>query len=318
MLARYVSNGLTYRGVRRFAAMYVLSAVAVLFTAIAISLSSIASGPYRMDITFDVVVPARESGGVESLPRTDFDIKDVDRRIRCSDATSNFSDGSDYIRCQYIADEINYAKSFLRENGIVVGAKLYDISMRPAGGNVAYHASMGLIVFLLVVALTRFLGWTPRLDASAVCALKWRLPVLVAMPGLVTYATGIAMYLILVRMQVDLPSVQPGHGDYTWSMLIAALIVAPVVEELLYRGVIFELLRRGSNAVVATLAGTGLFVMAHYSAEFWDSGAIRIASLIAMSVCLYVLRARYGSIFICIIAHAVFNAFVTFARLLAS
>ena len=318
MLERYPGNALTYRGVRRFAAMYAMCVMAVLFTSMAISLSSVSSGPYRMDVTFDVAVPAHERGIVESLRRTDLDFEDADGNIRCSDATSNYSDGSGYVRCQFIADEIAYAKSFLRENGIVVGAKLYNISIRPIGGNFAYYVCMGLATIFLVVALVRFLGWIPRLDVSAVRALKWRLPVLVAMPSLVTYAIVAVIYLVLVTGQEDMRSVQPAHGDYTWSMLIAALLVAPVVEELLYRGVVFELLRRSSNSVVATLAGTGLFVVAHYSAEFWDSGWVRVVSLISISVCLYALRARYNSIFICIIAHAVFNAFVTFAQLLSS
>ncbi|MNV94190.1 hypothetical protein D3C71_1889650 [compost metagenome] len=65
--------------------------------------------------------------------------------------------------------------------------------------------------------------------------------------------------------------------------------------------------------VSACIVGTALFVICHLATEFWEAGRLRLLMLVVMSTCLYAIRARFGSITLCIGAHALANTLVLLA-----
>lgn len=91
------------------------------------------------------------------------------------------------------------------------------------------------------------------------------------------------------------------------ALMIAFLAVAtaPIVEESIYRGILYPALERISGAKVAVILVTVLFAVPHVP-QYWPNFAV-IASITLLSVALTVLRARTGRLLPCIAVHLVFN-----------
>lgn len=85
-------------------------------------------------------------------------------------------------------------------------------------------------------------------------------------------------------------------------LLVQAALVAPLVEELFFRGLLLEVLWRLSGSIwVAIAASAALFGLVHMSVPQ------TILPLASMGVILGTLRCRTGSLTACVAAHALFN-----------
>jgi membrane protease YdiL (CAAX protease family) len=91
------------------------------------------------------------------------------------------------------------------------------------------------------------------------------------------------------------------------ALMIAFLAVAtaPIVEESIYRGILYPALARVSGARIAVILVTVLFAVPHVP-QYWPNIAV-ILSITLLSVALTVLRARTGRLLPCIAVHFVFN-----------
>ena len=91
------------------------------------------------------------------------------------------------------------------------------------------------------------------------------------------------------------------------ALMIAFLAVAtaPIVEESIYRGILYPAIARFSGAKVAVILVTLLFAVPHVP-QYWPNIAV-ISSITLLSVALTVLRARTGRLLPCIAVHFVFN-----------
>ena len=91
------------------------------------------------------------------------------------------------------------------------------------------------------------------------------------------------------------------------ALMIAFLAVAtaPIVEESIYRGLLYPAIARVSGAKVAVIVVTLLFAVPHVP-QYWPNIAV-ISSITLLSVGLTVLRARTGRLLPCIAVHFVFN-----------
>jgi membrane protease YdiL (CAAX protease family) len=84
-----------------------------------------------------------------------------------------------------------------------------------------------------------------------------------------------------------------------------AVATAPIVEECVYRGILYPAIERISSAKVAVIVVTLLFALPHVP-QYWPNIAV-IASITLLSVVLTILRARTGRLLPCIAVHFVFN-----------
>ncbi len=82
---------------------------------------------------------------------------------------------------------------------------------------------------------------------------------------------------------------------------IGVVIIAPLAEEMFFRGFVFQAFRRRLPLAVAGIASGALFMLAH--APFW----IIFPSIFTLGLVLAWLFERRGSIVPCIVAHALFN-----------
>jgi uncharacterized protein len=91
------------------------------------------------------------------------------------------------------------------------------------------------------------------------------------------------------------------------AVAVLATLSAPIVEEVIYRGVLFSALRSRTGVAVAVGLVTMLFAGVHF---LQYSGAwVTISGLIFLSLILTVVRARTGSILPSVTIHFVNNAF---------
>ena len=86
----------------------------------------------------------------------------------------------------------------------------------------------------------------------------------------------------------------------------AASITAPLVEEIVFRGVLYSALRRlvGAGGAVATVLL--LFALIHVP-QYWPSYGV-IITILLLSVVLTLIRARTGQLLPCFVVHFVFNS----------
>ena len=91
------------------------------------------------------------------------------------------------------------------------------------------------------------------------------------------------------------------------AVMIAFLAVAtaPIVEESIYRGILYPAVERASGPNVAIIVVTVLFAVPHVP-QYWPNLAV-IFSITLLSVTLTILRARTGRLLPCIAVHFVFN-----------
>ena len=102
-----------------------------------------------------------------------------------------------------------------------------------------------------------------------------------------------------------------GDRDRWWWLIAAnAVIGAPLIEELLYRGFLQQGLRIvGMAATPAVLVSSSIFAVMHYPVLPPESAASAMSALLLLSITLGVIRERTGRLAPCIIAHGLFNAF---------
>ncbi|HKX83121.1 MAG TPA: CPBP family intramembrane glutamic endopeptidase [Pyrinomonadaceae bacterium] len=86
-----------------------------------------------------------------------------------------------------------------------------------------------------------------------------------------------------------------------------ATVTAPLVEEVIYRGLLFSAFQRAAGALPAVLIVTGLFTAVHVP-QYWPS-TTTIALLLLLSLILTLIRFKTGNLLPCIVLHTIFNGF---------
>jgi membrane protease YdiL (CAAX protease family) len=148
--------------------------------------------------------------------------------------------------------------------------------------------------------LARALGWraaSSRLRAIGVGA------ALGAASGLV----AVAYLIFLSGRAVALPGAAPDRAVLI-TFLVLAVAVAPFVEELVFRGILYGALRRSLSPAVAIAASAALFAIVHPPLGAPAVFLLGIAAAIA--------RERTGRIAAAVAAHTAYNAIIAVATLL--
>lgn len=99
-------------------------------------------------------------------------------------------------------------------------------------------------------------------------------------------------------------------GQFPVINFIRVCILAPAVEEIFIRGCILESLQKNYSAIIALLISSLLFALLHFN--FVQTMSALISGLILGILYIYT-----GSLFSCILAHAMYNAFSYFSIILS-
>jgi uncharacterized protein len=125
-------------------------------------------------------------------------------------------------------------------------------------------------------------------------------------------ATGVLLFVLAWFITILLGGQETELERILLSSRAAALIIAfvavataPLVEEAVYRGLLFSALQRATGAVPAVIIVTLMFAAPHIP-QYWPNVAA-ISSIALLSIALTVVRARTGRLLPCFIIHLVFN-----------
>jgi membrane protease YdiL (CAAX protease family) len=91
-----------------------------------------------------------------------------------------------------------------------------------------------------------------------------------------------------------------------WTLAILAATTGPLVEELVYRGVLYPALQRAAGMFWAIVGVSILFTLPHIP-QYYNNVAV-IAVVFILSISLTLVRAFTGRLLPCFIMHLVFNA----------
>jgi membrane protease YdiL (CAAX protease family) len=115
-----------------------------------------------------------------------------------------------------------------------------------------------------------------------------------------------------VQTHPILETVQQTRDPWTLLvLLVQAVVVAPVVEEFLYRGVLLAALVRGAGAIAGLVVSSVLFALVHAPAE-----PQAVVPLFFLGMALAYAAYRTRSLVAPVLAHALFNALMISGTLL--
>jgi membrane protease YdiL (CAAX protease family) len=203
---------------------------------------------------------------------------------------------------------------------------LFPYIFSVSGGNIdqdtvtriATSDSTGIFIQILAILpahlLTLLVAWfvvTKNRTHSFTEMLGWR-------SGGMRWWHHIAIMIAFVSVMVVVGSIFPEQDNELLRMLrssklalytiaILAVATAPLVEEVVYRGVLYSAFQRSVGTVGAVALVTFLFALVHVPQYYPSVSTILLLTL--LSLILTLVRVYTGNLLPCIILHLIFNAF---------
>lgn len=164
-----------------------------------------------------------------------------------------------------------------------------------------FHALFLGVVYLFVVVNRGLPFWK---------ALKWRR---ISARAIVSYALAGAALAILVQLA---PPILPSAPDFPLQRLFSspaagytiaafAILIAPFMEELIFRGLLFAFLERLAGVPMAVVGTAALFAALHVS-QYWGAWN-HVALLTLVGVCFSLVRGATGSVTPAFVLHLAYN-----------
>jgi uncharacterized protein len=145
------------------------------------------------------------------------------------------------------------------------------------------------------VSFTEALGW--KWNGFRV----WMCFVIVAL--FYFYAAG--MSWIFGSQDNELKQILESSRTAVYIIAFMATFTAPLVEEVIYRGILYSAFRKNLGVVFAVVLTTGLFAAVHVPQYYPD--AATILTICVLSLVLTLVREKTGNILPCIALHTIFN-----------
>lgn len=171
--------------------------------------------------------------------------------------------------------------------------------------NVLGYFPIHLLTFLLAWAVVTQMG---RFDFWETIGWSW--PANLGpwkSAGLAVLLFGLALILsgLFGGPETDIERIVQSSRPTAFALAILAVATAPLVEEVVYRGVLYPALQRaiGMGGAVALVAF--LFAVGHVY-QYWPNFGV-ISAIVLLSISLTLVRARTGRLLPCFIIHLVFN-----------
>lgn len=123
--------------------------------------------------------------------------------------------------------------------------------------------------------------------------------------AIVLYVVGVGITRLVPHTdtQIDLIVLSSRAAAYTVAFL--AVVTAPLVEEIIYRGVLYAPLEKRAGKVWAVIGVLSLFTAVHVP-QYWPNFGV-IAAVGVLSIALTLVRALTGRLLPCFVIHVVFN-----------
>ena len=137
-------------------------------------------------------------------------------------------------------------------------------------------------------------------------------------PMVLKIAIIVGVVVLAFVFMSQLPRILPDSKDTPFAQMLKAskavryvvaflaVFTAPLVEEFVYRGLLYSPLRRAVGMAGAVSTATLLFALVHVP-QYWGAWA-SLTGLLMLSLGLTVIRAKTKSIFPCVVIHTLFNS----------
>lgn len=125
--------------------------------------------------------------------------------------------------------------------------------------------------------------------------------------GLAVLMFGLAVGIskLLPHAETDMEKILKMGTSIRLLVVVLAVLVAPLVEEVVYRGVIYSGVERLWGKAAGVVVVTAIFALVHVP-QYWGSVAA-ITAIVSLSLVLTLLRAWTGSLLPCVVMHLVYN-----------
>lgn len=123
--------------------------------------------------------------------------------------------------------------------------------------------------------------------------------------AVVLLAAGLAFTQFMGGEQTELDKLMRSSNATRITIALLAAVTAPLVEELVYRGLLYPALQRTLGMFWAVVLVSVLFTLPHVPQYYNNLGVITV--ILVLSFCLTLVRALTGRLLPCFIIHLIFN-----------
>lgn len=116
---------------------------------------------------------------------------------------------------------------------------------------------------------------------------------------------GILLAMLLGGQETDIDRIIASSNAARFGIAFLAVATAPIVEETVYRGVMYAPLERAAGKRVAVIVVSVMFAAVHF-AQYWNNIGV-VAAVTLLSFTLTWVRARTGRLLPCFAIHTAFN-----------
>jgi membrane protease YdiL (CAAX protease family) len=131
---------------------------------------------------------------------------------------------------------------------------------------------------------------------------KWMHAVVLAVAML---ALSFVLERVLPHGKTELERLLELSGSVRIAVALLAVLSAPLVEEVVYRGLLYSAIQRALNWRASVAIVTLLFAIVHVP-QYWGSAGA-IVAILSLSLVLTLLRTATGQLLPCVATHFVFN-----------
>jgi uncharacterized protein len=119
------------------------------------------------------------------------------------------------------------------------------------------------------------------------------------------YVLAMAIISLARTQETDLDRILRSSRAAALVLAIIAVATAPLVEEMIYRGLLYSALQKVTGRWYAVMVVSLMFAGLHVL-QYWPNAGV-IGSITLLSIVLTVVRARTGRLLPCFVIHLVFN-----------
>lgn len=119
------------------------------------------------------------------------------------------------------------------------------------------------------------------------------------------YALAALLGWYFGEQQHELTKILKSSRNAVYFVAFMATFTAPLVEETVYRGILYSAFQRTFGVTLAVVAVTALFAGVHFI-QYWNS-PVALLSVTLLSLVLTLIRVKSDNLLPCIVLHTIFN-----------
>ncbi|MEN1944164.1 CPBP family intramembrane glutamic endopeptidase [Luteimonas sp. MJ293] len=259
------------------------------------------SGRYQMEMSFQVVA---EPDGIDFPITAHFERDQALRSIACIKSEQLDSEALYLLDCSFVAEEISDARNYLEAKGFTFG-NLFRISrispMIGPGWNQAIVLAFGLVLWAAWLKLFRH---SLRDDVRRAFLFIRSRPWAAILPFVLALATGVVVTALFRPLTQEVQT--PVALTQLSGILVMAVLVAPVFEEVVFRGLVMDILGKHMRWWLAAIPTTLGFAAVHLVPSELALAAYATYLVFGFSLCW--IRHVSSSLTLCVLIHALYNA----------